>query len=431
MKTAPGFIVAATHSNSGKTTVTLALMAALQGAGVTVAPFKAGPDYIDPQWHSQLCGRPSYNLDTFMVGEVACRSLLETKRGGGMAVVEGVMGLYDGRSGIGGPGSSAHLAGTLGLPVVLVVDARGMAGSIAPLVAGFTGFAEHFALIGVIANRVGSASHAERLQQALQSRGLPPLLGWMDRSPAVGLAERHLGLVLPQEQATPAREGLTAALHLDIPAFLAGLGAATPTQPVSVVPAMGPPLLEKKRIAVARDRAFCFIYPANRDWLAEMGAEVRFFSPVAGEPLPAGSDGLWLPGGYPELHAESLSRSATWPGIRAAVAAGMPVLAECGGMMALGETLTDHEGSCWPMAGALPLHTYMTRRLVGLGYRQEASGMRGHEFHHSTRGPVDLPAAFRLERGDGGVQYQQTRAAYVHWYFPSQPVVCARWLGAD
>ncbi|MBF0283810.1 MAG: cobyrinate a,c-diamide synthase [Magnetococcales bacterium] len=428
METAPGFLIAGAHSRSGKTTVALAVMAALKAAGQTVAPFKAGPDFIDPQWHAALCGTPSYSLDTFMAGESECRALLARHAPpGAVAVVEGVMGLYDGKSGVGGPGSTADLARCLGLPVLLVVDAKGMAGSIAPLVSGFVGFARGFEILGVIANRVGSTRHAEILAQALGEFNLPPLLGWMRQDPAVALGERHLGLILPEDQPAPPWANLTAALTLDLDRLLERL----PRPAAAEAPSPSPPLLRGRIIGVARDAAFCFLYPANLAWLEAMGAEARFFSPLAGEPPPSDANALWLPGGYPELHAAALSRSPTWEGVRRMAEGGTPILAECGGMMALGEFLTDHGGASWPMAGVLPIHTRMTGKLAGLGYRQEAGGARGHEFHHSVRDPSPLPPAFQLDRGDGGVRRNNVRASYVHWYFPSQPEQCARWLGAD
>lgn len=424
--------MAACQSNSGKTTVTLAVMAALQAVGLRVAPFKAGPDFIDPQWHTALCHRPSYTLDTCMVGSQESRALLlDKQQQADIAVVEGVMGLYDGKQGVGETGSTADLARTLGLPVVLVVNAKGMAGSIAPLVAGFTQFAQGFRIVGIIANRVGTPGHAQILRQALQTYQLPPLLGWLLHKPEIGLGERHLGLVLPQDQATPATEALIQALTLDTERLLAQI-APPPSAPSSPPPPLSSqpvaPLLAGKQIAIARDHAFCFLYPANLEWLTEQGASLHFFSPLAGDPLPPTSDALWLPGGYPELQAAALALSPSWSSLRAAIAAGLPVLAECGGMMALGSTLIDHAGTCWPMAEILPIHTRMTERLAGLGYRQETSGVRGHAFHHSVRDPSPLEPAFQVDRGDPGIRWLQVRASYTHWYFPSQPITVARWF---
>jgi cobyrinic acid a,c-diamide synthase len=196
---------------------------------------------------------------------------------------------------------------------------------------------------------------------------------------------------------------------------------------VSALPVTG--LLKGKQIAIARDAACCFIYPANIDWLRAEGAELVFFSPLAGEPVPENSDALWLAGGYPELYAEQLSQSATWASLQAFIEADKTVLAECGGMMVLGRELVDSEGRAWTMAGILPFSVRMQPRLVSLGYRELASGARGHEFHYSERcNDEALSPCFALERGDNGVTYKNLRAAYIHWYFPSHPETVAQWF---
>ncbi|MBF0454522.1 MAG: cobyrinate a,c-diamide synthase [Magnetococcales bacterium] len=428
--TPAGFIVAGLQSRSGKTTLTLALMSALKQKGIEVAPFKAGPDYLDPFWHQAVCQRPSYSLDTFMVGKGHCRDLFYRKRGTALGIVEGVMGLYDGKSGVGGAGSTADLARTLELPVILVVNARGMAGSIVPLVAGFVQAAQGFTIGGIIANQVGSDRHAQLLRTLLDDNQLPPLVGWMERRDDMILRERHLGLIQPEEESAPPWDKLVAALHMEPQTLLQAVQkTASPPSSTPSFPQAGSGLLEGRRIAVAKDRAFCFIYPANLEWLQAEGAELCFFSPLAGEPLPNNSQGLWLPGGYPELYCPQLSTSTSWQSIHHFAQQGGTILAECGGMMALGESLTDKEGKSWPMAAVLPIHTTMGNKLAGLGYRQEHSGARGHEFHHSKRATTSLLPAFELDRGDGGVAHLGVRASYVHWYFASQPRVCARWLG--
>ncbi|WP_130471362.1 cobyrinate a,c-diamide synthase [Candidatus Magnetaquicoccus inordinatus] len=431
MKNPPGFLLAATQSHSGKTVVALALMARLCQEGYQIAPFKAGPDFIDPLWHSALCQKPSYSLDTQMMGREECRRLLQQHAPvGTLAIVEGAMGLYDGRQGVGGPGSSADLARTLNLPVILVINAKGMAGSLAALVSGFQHFAEDFTIVGIIANRVGSPSHARLLADTLQSCQLPPLLGWLSHSPELQLAERHLGLYLPHDHPLPPLPILQQAIQLQEESFRSLL----PEPPGPAVATVSTPrsnskrLLAGKRIAIARDAAFCFLYPANLDWLQEQGATLHFFSPLAGEAVPTSCQALWLPGGYPELHAASLAQSPTWLSLHQAAAQGLPILAECGGMMAIGQTLQDLEGKSWPMANLLPIHTRMTSKLAGLGYRQEISGAQGHEFHYSSRDPSALPAAFQVSRGDPGIRLGNIRASYIHWYFPSAPNSIASWL---
>lgn len=405
--------------------MTLAIMALLKRSGLPIAPFKAGPDYLDPAWHQQVCGRVSYNLDTFMADPHACRALFREKCGHDLAIVEGVMGLFDGKSGVGGPGSTADLARELNIPVLLVVNARGMAGSVVPLVEGFVRAARGFSIVGILANQVGGASHAELLATMLRDYQLPPLVGWLARNEGIALEERHLGLTLPEEQKIPDWDRLADALHLEMKIF----SPPAPSTTVNVQQSEPlPPLLAGKTIAIARDSAFCFIYAINIECLQAMGANIVFFSPLAGEPLPRACTAVWLPGGYPELHARQLSRSPTWETLRTFAQEGGPVLAECGGMMVLGESLADHDGEVWPQAGILPFHTRMTPKLAGLGYRAEKNGVRGHEFHHSKRDPCILPAAFDLDRGDMGLRWKGVRASYVHWYFPSAPQVIARWF---
>ncbi|MBF0436942.1 MAG: cobyrinate a,c-diamide synthase [Magnetococcales bacterium] len=427
MGVSSGVILAATQSRSGKTTMTLALMAHLAKQNIPVAPFKAGPDYLDGAWHQEVSRRPSYNLDTFMLGNEACRTLYQQKRGHALGVVEGVMGLYDGKSGVGGTGSTADLARVLGLPVLLVVNVRGMAGSLVPLVQGFAAAAQGFTIAGILANQVGSTQHAQRLSALLDDNHAPPLLGWMGRHEHLTLEERHLGLTLPGETSSPPWEQLAAALHLDQERFnslFQPMPAREPDLSLHVEP-----LLQGKTIAVARDAAFSFIYTANLECLEQMGATVHFFSPLAGDAIPDACSAIWLPGGYPELHAEKLSQSRTLQQLTRLGQNGTCILAECGGMMALGEHLVDLAGRSWPMAGLLPMQSIMTSRLAGLGYRQEDSGMRGHEFHHSIREASPLPPAFSLDRGDPGLRLANVRASYVHWYFPSAPRVLAAWLG--
>lgn len=418
-------LVVGTQSGCGKTTIMLALLQYLKNKQLDIQSFKAGPDYLDPFWHQAITGKPSYNLDTKMMGEEICKKqLIKQSENAQIALIEGVMGLFDGHTGVGEAGSSAHLAMVLDVPVVLIVDAKGMAGSMVPLVSGFCDYAKKygFTISGIIANRVGSERHAGILRELLAEHSLPPLFGWMEKS-APELPERHLGLKRPEETDVP---DFLPHFHLDdsilSDAFIhsANKGAANETSSQ---------LLAGKTVAVAKDPACCFIYPANINWLKEVGAEVRFFSPVGGEPLPENTDALWLPGGYPELHAEALSKSPSLVAIRDLIEAGKPVLAECGGAMLLGKEMIDLDGKSWPMAGVFPYVSVMEKRLVSLGYRQEESGINGHEFHHSRReNDEGLEPCFNIDNGDRGVRYKNVRASYIHWYFSSAPEVMAGWL---
>lgn len=422
------FLLAGTQSGCGKTSITLALLQYLKHEKSTVACFKAGPDFLDPMWHQAITGQVSLNLDTRMIGEAECRQIFSQPSQidqAKYALVEGVMGMFDGRSGVGEAGSSAHLAKTLDIPVVLIVDAKGMAGSIVPLVSGFVQQAEKMGVTisAVVANRIGSEHHASLIKDFLLEFKLPPLLAWMSKQ-APTLPERHLGLVRPDEVEIP---NFLPVLHVD-DAVLASAWGEVVTESASENTAGD--RLKGKSIAIARDAACCFCYQANLDWLAAEGAEITFFSLLAGEAIPDKADALWILGGYPELYAKTLSLSASLGAIREFIEQGKPVLAECGGMMLLGESLQDKAGDIWPMAKVLPFKTRMQDKLASLGYREDASGVRGHEFHHSVRehNSVEEKTAFELTRGDKGLRYKNLRASYIHWYFASAPEVVANWF---
>jgi len=429
-------LLAGVQSGCGKTSVTVALLQLLKQKNISVIPFKAGPDFLDPLWHKAITGVESKNLDSYMVGEEESLRLINNVNNSEFILVEGVMGLFDGRSGVGERGSSLHLAVELNLEIWLVIDAKGMSGSIVPLLSGFVEFAKAKGgkISGVIANRVGSAHHAKLLQSALAEYELPPLIGWLEKN-IQSLPERHLGLVRPQEQNIPE---LSKSLHIVDDTFIATKStilSATISSNNNNQPAnkKTDKLLQERLIAVAKDEACCFIYSENIRWLESEGATIKFFSPVAGEEVPFDADGVWLPGGYPELYAEQLASSKSLGSIRAFIESGGALLAECGGMMLLGESLTDHAGVEWQMAGALPIKTEMKQSLVSLGYRDEEVGARGHEFHHSMLSSTledgdSIEPAFSLSRGHKGVHYRGVRASYIHWYFPSSPTQIAGWF---
>jgi len=411
------YLLAGTQSGCGKTTATLALMQYLKAEGKIVAPFKSGPDYLDPMWHQVACGRVSYNIDTRMVGAEISRQLLaEKSQGADISIIEGVMGLFDGLKGVGGVGSSADLAKQLDVPVILVVSAKGMSGSLVPLVEGFKARADDMgvSIAGVIANHVGSENHAKILRELLDDFDLPPLVAWINKD-APHLPERHLGLKMPNEWDLP---DFSDCLHVE-KSFL-----TTKNTKEEVLAVCGD-LLQNKTIAVAKDAAFCFIYASNIEWLENQGAKVQYFSPLAGDEVPQYADALWLPGGYPELHLDALSVSASLESMTDFIESGKPVLAECGGMMILGQGIDGVR-----MAGVLPCDFMMQDKLAGLGYREEVKGVRGHEFHHSKReSHGEVIPAFEVKRGDAGIRYKQLRASYVHWYFASQPEEVASWFG--
>ncbi len=444
-------VVAAPASGQGKTTVTLALLAALRRRGIAVAPFKVGPDFIDPGHHALFAGRPSRNLDGWMCGEAWVReSFGRGSAGAGMALIEGVMGLFDGASGEDEAGSTAEVARWLGGDILLVVDARSQARSAAALVKGFVEFDPRLRFAGILFNRVGSARHEALLRQAVASvPGLPPVVGCLRRDESVELPERHLGLVTAGESF--ARPDLQARLadwieeQADLELLLArpplkGGGWGGEGGPLPV-----PPLAHgegRVRIGVARDEAFCFCYPENLELLEAAGAELAFFSPLTDRALPEGIAGLYLPGGYPELHGERLAANAgLLAEIRCRAAGGLPVYAECGGLMLLSEAIDGH-----PMAGVFPGAARMLPRRRALGYREVtfAAGtplglagtrVRGHEFHYSELElPHSVPRVYRLGRRDGetledeGYLLGNVLGSYVHLHFGSNPQVAGHFV---
>ena len=423
MPACPALFVAAPASGQGKTTVTAALARLHARQGRKVRVFKCGPDFLDPQIHAIASGAPCYNLDLWMCGEAdAAWRLAAAASEADLILVEGVMGLYDGEP------AGADLAARLGLPILAVIDAAAMATSFGAIAYGLKHYRPGTQLTAAFANRVGSACHAELLEKSL-----PPDIAWygfLPRAAAAALPERHLGLL-------PAAEIDDLAQRIERMAdLLASTAAATLPPPVAFAQTAAPrvaPLLAGKTIAVARDAAFCFLYPANLDCLAALGAQLVFFSPLADAGLPE-CDAAWLPGGYPELHGERLSANrGLWQSLAAHVGAGKPLLAECGGMMALFDTLTDIEGKAHALAGLLSGTVAMQARLAALGLQEVAlpeGALRGHTFHYSqTETPlVALARAVRPDGRAGEAVYRRGRltASYVHFYFPSNPEAAAR-----
>lgn len=419
-------LVSAIASGQGKTTTTVALARKLRGQGKIVRIFKTGSDFIDPMILERAGGAPVYSLDLWMVGQSASQAMLaQAALEADVILIEGVMGLYDGRP------SSADLARAFGVPVLAVLDVAAMAQTVGALALGLRDFGPVH-LAGVIANRVASAGHGKMVAAAMRDI---PLLGCLPRQAEV-LPERHLGLVLPEEvgQIDAMLDTMAEQLDLDMQAW----NALPETQFALAAPAAIPRLLERKKIAVARDAAFAFIYAANLDTLRMLGAELLFFSPLADQPVPAQADALYLPGGYPELHADTLSTGQQWiASVKAAHAAGMPILAECGGMMALTEGLVDHDGKHWPMAGLLSGEVHMQKKLAALGaqaWHFSDGDLRGHTFHYS-RFDTPLQAVSHTiknahysdsDQGEAIYQCGHLHASYFHAYFASNPIAAAR-----
>jgi cobyrinic acid a,c-diamide synthase len=421
----PRIVIAGTWSGCGKTTVARGLMGAFAARGLRVQPFKVGPDFIDPSHHTAICGRVSRNLDPFMMGEGEVAAVFaRASAGADLAVIEGVMGLFDGMDG-GHLSSTAHVAELLSAPVLLVVEPRGMSGSVHALIQGYSSYRPGTLPAGLIFNRVGSPRHRALIEAGLQGKAL----GWIPARDDLSLSSRHLGLVMGSEvRRDPAQAGIFGEF-CDLDTIL-DLARAAP--PVAEPPALAPTGPTRARIGVARDAAFCFTYQENLDRLARAGAHLVFFSPLS-DPMPD-VEGLYLPGGYPELHAEALSASPSLRLIREACIDGMPVYGECGGLLSLGESLSTG-GREHPMAGVLPARAALAGKVQALGYvearaTRAASALspglsfRGHEFHYSTvECRRDARFSLELARGKGirdgldGLTEGNAVGMYTHSYF--------------
>ena len=424
-RTIPRIVIGGTWSGCGKTTVARGLMAAFTARGFTVQPFKVGPDFIDPSHHTAICGRISRNLDPFMMGDAEVgRVFARASAGADLAIIEGAMGLFDGVDG-GVTASTAHVAELLSAPVVLVVEPRGMSGSVHAVIGGYSTYGHGTPPAGFIFNRVGSPRHRSLIEAGLTARAL----GWIPRREDLALESRHLGLVMASE-VHPGRAGMGIfEEYCDLDAIL-DLARAAPDLPD---PGMLSPVKPgRARIGIARDAAFCFMYQENLDRLARAGASLVFVSPLS-DPLPE-VEGLYLPGGYPELHAEAFSASPFLRGLRDACGDGMPVYGECGGLLALCGSLSAG-GREFPMAGVLPARGILTSGVQALGYVEACAtgrvaglapglALRGHEFHYSRLecGP-DARFSLPLSRGTGirdgldGLTVENTVGTYTHSYF--------------
>ncbi|MES2876900.1 MAG: cobyrinate a,c-diamide synthase [Pseudomonadota bacterium] len=444
----PAILIAAPASGQGKTTVAAALARLHTRQGRKVRVFKCGPDFLDPYWHTLASGAPVHQMDLWMTGEADCRArLAAAAREADLIIVEGVMGLFDGEP------SAADLAQRFGLPVLAVIDASKMAGTFGALAFGLQHYRPNLRWAGVLANRVASERHAGMLQHSV--REPEQWLGALMRNPAMNLPERHLGLTVASE-VTDALERLDAAADALATTPL-GQMSSSDLERWSVAfsvensgntgagkglekdqdggPSGGQPLAGRT-VAVARDAAFCFIYAANLDCLRELGAELVFFSPLADSRLPA-CDAVWIPGGYPELHAARLTANTAMQGSLAAhVVQHKPVWAECGGMMVLFDTLVTVDGQIHAQWGLLPGTVTMQKRLAALGPQQltlDEGVLRGHTFHYSTCA-TSLVGTHRTARPDtdplpdaGEAVYQQgsIRASYFHAWFAASPAATA------
>lgn len=438
-------IIAAPVSGSGKTTVTIGLMECLRRRGLKVAPFKVGPDFIDPGYHRLVTGRSSMNLDAWICDPDTVQEIFaDYSADADIAVIEGVMGLFDGFSGRTDEGSTAQIARLTGSTVFLVIDAKGFARSVAALIAGFVEFDPDVRVGGVIFNNVGSENHARILREAVESN-LPSVrvLGCIQRDRMLHIPSRHLGLMtveeidLSQEYLDHLVEVIRGSIDLGM------LWAAAGSGEIIDRPPQGAAVRKTTRIAVARDEAFCFVYEYNLRLLAEAGAELVEFSPLHDSALPVDIAGIYLPGGYPEVHAKSLAANTPMKdAVRDAIEAGMPVYAECGGFIYLSGGVVaklDTEDSLDSLVGIFPVNTRVLDQRKALGYREislrentilgrKGAVARGHEFHYSEMEemPPEIERLYQVRKGQSdlgieGYRYKNCLASYIHLHFGSNP----------
>jgi cobyrinic acid a,c-diamide synthase len=442
-------VIAGVASGVGKTTVATGLMGALVARGVRVQGFKVGPDYIDPAFHTAVTGRPARNLDSWLLPPPVLRGVFARAAANtDAAIVEGVMGLYDGRHGGGDEASTAEVARLLDLPVVLVVDASRQGRSAAATVLGFRAFDPSVRLIGVILNRVGSPSHRAAVTEAIESHTGLPVLGAIRRDSALTVPERYLGLVPPFERSLSdeyfSRAAYTIARDVDLDRLLQF--ADVPPPPADWSLPWPSPRAPRAALAVARDRAFGFYYADALDLLAALGLEIREFSPLADATLPADADGVYLGGGFPELFGAELAANAPLlRDLRAAARRGLPIYAECGGLMYLARRLVDREGQRHQLAGVVPAEVTLQQARLNLGYREAAAArdsllvragdvVRGHEFHYSHCAyAAGTPPAYSIpgrEPSEEGCARGHVLASYLHVHLAGAPASAQRLVDA-
>jgi len=454
----PRIVIAAAASGAGKTTIAAGLIAALRRRGLAVQPFKCGPDYIDPSYHERAAGRPCRNLDAWMLdGAQLLEGFSRACRDADIAVIEGVMGLFDGSNWHDEHASTAQIAKLLAAPVILVVDIAGAARSAAAVVMGCQHFDRDLALRGVVLNFAGSEGHAKGCAEAITTITGLPVLGWLPRDSMLQIPERHLGLVPGDEHRDSSSliadmaDAVIRRFDLDSITEIARSAGEMPGVSVPAPVVHHEPDVRRPVIAVARDDAFCFYYPENLELLMEAGAAIEFFSPLKGEQPSPGAAGVYLGGGYPELHASELaSNVGLWHALKDLRTRNAPIYAECGGFMVLTQGLIDAEGRRWPMAGLIPGVARMTGKLAALGYRHAAAlhpnlltegggELRGHEFRYSTwvcDEPIagdDIAWQVRGTRAEapadsGGFASGNLLASYLHIHFAQRAGIAGRFV---
>lgn len=445
----PRIVLAGTHSGVGKTILATGLMAALSKRGRPIQGYKVGPDYIDPSYHAAATGRASRNLDRWLLGE-RLPSVFAQSSGENWAVIEGVMGMFDGMSGTQGFGSTADVAKILHTPVILIVDASSMSRSLAALVHGFNSFDPQINLQGVILNRVKSTAQEKIQRDALKDLKIS-VLGVLPNEGALRLPERHLGLVPVGEGGL--LEGFIATLaelisqYIDL-AQVENIMLSAPDFPESIITHQQAGPSKKFRLGLARDEAFLFYYQDALDLAENLNCTIVPFSPLNDVALPQDLDGIFLGGGFPELHLERLSSNVQFlKALQDFAGSGKPIYAECGGYMYLGQSIKDFEGREFPLAGLIPMKAEMTKRLQGIGYRcgvfrednflgPRGTTVQGHEFHYSrVIYEKEYPAAYELFKGDQadrteGYSRDNIVASYLHLHFSGYPQLLEHWFTA-
>src|SRR4051812_24785519 len=404
------FVLAGTGSGVGKTTLTIGIMRALMKHGLTVQGFKCGPDYIDPTYHTAVTKRPSRNIDSFMMTHEVVRAIVaRASQDADVAIIEGVMGFYDGKSPLSNEGSAAHISEITKSPVILIVNAASMARSVAAIVKGFQMLDESANIVGVIANQLGSKSHFDIVKTAIEKECGIPVIGYLPKGAVPMMPSRHLGLVPAIERGDLDSYFDSLATAIEETVNIEQLLEMTKTQSLDVSQSIFDvqPETQEVHIAVAKDAAFNFYYEENLELLRAYGATLHFFSPLQNEEVPIEAQGLYIGGGFPEEFAEQLAKNEeTKQSIRAAIERGLPTLAECGGFMYLTKEIVNRQGQVFPMLGVIPGRVIMQDKLAALGYREitgvagnflvnEEEQAKGHEFHYSTyEGEHTSPAYF-------------------------------------
>lgn len=442
------FVLAGTGSGVGKTTFTIGLMKALQNKGKVVQGFKCGPDYIDPTYHTTVTGRVSRNIDSWMFSQEAVRDIVaRASMDADVAIIEGVMGFYDGKSPLSDEGSAADISVITESPVILIVNCASMARSVAAVVKGFQLLSDKPNIVGVIANQVGSVGHYEIAKAAIEQECGIPVIGYLKREKGIDIPSRHLGLVPAIERGELDsffdKLGSLMAETIDLDQLL-NLTKAPILQETGQL--FAEELSQNICVAVAKDAAFNFYYEENLALLRAKGATLQYFSPLANEAVPVEADGLYIGGGFPEEFAEALANNVEAKNsIREAISKGLPTLAECGGFMYLTEAITNNDGIRFDMVGVIPGEVAMQTKLAALGYREIFGTQhnfligtdevaKGHEFHYSTYSGTHNTPAYqtkgRFGKKQEGYQEGNLVAGYTHFHFVSNPKLVDNWLAA-